>query len=144
MTLEDFETAVSFLTRNGILSRAFVLIKPPFLTESEGVYWAEQSIDFAFRAGVECCTVIPVRAGNGAMDILLDKGHFSTPDISSVEAVLEYGIALNAGRVFADVWDIGRFTKCDKCIDYRINRLITMNLSQKIISRDPCICDTLI
>ncbi len=75
MTLEDFKSSVSFLTSNGIPSRAFILLRPPFMSEEEGVYWAERSIDFAFEAGVECCTIIPVRAGNGAMDHLLEKGY---------------------------------------------------------------------
>ena len=142
MTLEDFLNSVSYLKQNGILSRAFVLLRPPFLSESEGIYWAERSLDFAFSTGVECCTVIPVRAGNGALDLLLEKGHFAPPDIHSLETVLEYGIKLNAGRVFADVWDLGLFSVCKKCIDHRTNRLIAMNLSQKIISRDKCTCDS--
>jgi radical SAM enzyme (TIGR01210 family) len=143
MTLDDFRNSVSYLTHHGILSRAFVLLKPPFLSESEGIYWAERSIDFAFSAGVECCTVIPVRAGNGAMDLLMEKGDFSLPDIHSLETVLEYGIGLNEGRVFADAWDLGLFSSCRKCIDQRTNRLIAMNLSQKIISRNKCTCDSL-
>lgn len=142
MTLEDFSNSVSFLTLHGILSRAFVMLRPPFLSESEGIYWAERSIDFAFSAGAECCTVIPVRAGNGAMDILLEQGSFTLPDIHSLETVLEYGISLNAGRVFADVWDLGMFSSCEKCIDKRTNRLIAMNQSQKITGTVKCTCDS--
>jgi len=143
MTLDDFSEAVSYLTKHGIMSRAFILLKPPFLSESDGIHWAERSIDFAFRAGVECCTVIPVRSGNGAMDLLMERGDFSMPDIHSLEKVLEYGLGLNAGRVFADVWDLSLFSSCRKCIDQRTNRLISMNLSQKIISRYECSCNSL-
>jgi archaeosine synthase beta-subunit len=143
MTLEDFKNSVRYLTQHGILSRAFVLLRPPFLSESEGIYWAEQSLDFAFSTGVECCIVIPVRAGNGAMDLLLKNGSFTQPDIHSLETVLEYGIGLNAGRVFADIWDLGLFSNCRKCIDQRTNRLIAMNLSQKITSPYSCTCDFL-
>lgn len=142
MTLEVFSNSVSFLTRYNILTRAFILLRPPFLSESEGVYWAERSIDFAFRTGVECCIVIPVRAGNGAMDQILEKGLFKYPDIRSLEEVLEYGTGLKAGRVFADVWDLKLFSKCDKCLEVRINRLTEMNLGQKFISRIKCACDT--
>jgi radical SAM enzyme (TIGR01210 family) len=142
MTLKDFENSVRYLTNNGILSRAFILLRPPFLTESEGIYWAERSIDFAFHTGVECCTVIPVRPGNGAMDLLLESGYFSPPDIRSLEIVLEYGIGLNSGRVFADVWDLAMFSGCSKCLDYRTKRLIAMNLNQRIFVRDNCICNS--
>lgn len=140
MTLEDFCNSVSYLKQNGIRSRAFILLRPPYLSESEGVYWAKRSIDFAFKIGVECCAIIPVRAGNGAMDLLMEKGDFSLPDIHSLELVLEYGIGLNAGRVFADVWDLYLFSNCEKCFKHRINRLTTMNLNQKIVNQVICTC----
>ncbi len=142
MTLEDFSNAASFLNKNEIRSRAFILLRPPFLSESEGIYWAKKSIDFAFNAGVECCTVIPVRAGNGAMELLMKNGDFSLPNIYSLETVLEYGIKLHTGRVFADVWDLGLFSSCKKCIDQRINRLTTMNLNQTIDDQIVCTCDS--
>jgi len=144
MTIEEFRTSVDYLSQNGVRSRAFVLLRPPFMSEAEGVYWAERSLDFAFSCGVECCTIIPVREGNGVMDILLEKGEFTLPDIHSLETVLEYGIGLKAGRVFADVWDLAQFSGCEKCINQRTRRLITMNLNQKIISRYKCTCDSFI
>jgi uncharacterized Fe-S cluster-containing MiaB family protein len=142
MTLEDFTASVNFLMKHDIFTRAFILLRPPFLSESEGVFWAKRSLDFAFNEGVECCVIIPVRAGNGAMDQLLEKGIFSLPDIRSLEQVLEYGIEQQAGRVFADVWDLKLFSKCDKCLAERIKRLTEMNLGQKFISRIKCTCDT--
>ena len=140
MTLEDFKNSIYYLSQNRIRSRAFILLRPPFLKESEGIFWAKRSIDFAFKIGVECCAIIPVRAGNGAMDLLMEKGDFSLPDIHSLEMVLEYGIGLNAGRVFADVWDLYLFSNCKKCIKHRINRLTTMNLNQRIVNRVTCSC----
>ena len=140
MTLEDFSNSVAFLTEHEIQSRAFILLRPPLLSESEGIYWAERSIDFAFSSGVECCTIIPVRAGNGAMDFLMQKGDFNLPDIRSLETVLEYGIGLKSGRVFADVWDLGLFSKCNKCVEKRTARLIEMNLSQEIFPVVECEC----
>ncbi len=140
MTLEDFENTVKFLSRNKIQSRAFVLLRPPFMTEPEGIWWAERSIDFAFKAGVECCTVIPVRPGNGAMDKLMEEGSFTPPRIQSLEAVLEYGIGLKAGRVFADTWDIEQFSDCDECLVNRRDRLMQMNLEQEVGERVECIC----
>ena len=140
MTLNDFSKAVKFLTKNGIRSRAFILLRPPFLSESEGIFWANKSIDYAFEVGVQCCTVIPVRAGNGAMDILMKKGDFSLPMLSSLERVLEYGIGLSSGRVFADVWDLELFSDCEKCFDERQRRLTAMNLNQKNVDQVACNC----
>jgi len=141
MTVDDFSNSVSFLTKNSIHARAFILLRPPLLSESEGTYWAKRSIDFAFSSGVECCTIIPVRAGNGAMDFLMQKGDFNLPDIRSLETVLEYGIGLKSGRVFADVWDLGLFSKCNKCVEKRTTRLIEMNLSQEIMTPIKCECN---
>jgi uncharacterized Fe-S cluster-containing MiaB family protein len=141
MTQEDFSNSIGFLTKYGITSRAFILLRPPFLSESESIYWAEQSIDFAFSAGVECCTVIPVRSGNGTLDYLLEKGDFNLPDIHSLETVLEYGIGLKKGRVFADIWDLGLFSKCNKCVEKRTDRLMIMNLTQEIVIPIDCKCD---
>ena len=140
MTTDDFSRAISFLNKHRINSRAFILLRPPYQTEEEGVLWAVRSIDFAFNSGVECCTVIPVRGGNGAMELLKQQNKFAPPSIKSLEAVLEYGIGLNRGRVFADTWDLKLFSDCDKCIDERTNRIVEMNLNQKIVDRVSCSC----
>jgi radical SAM enzyme (TIGR01210 family) len=140
MTVDDFRKASAFLSAEKIQVRAFILLRPPFMTETEGILWAEKSIDFAFSCGVECCIVIPVRGGNGAMDELKSKGEFDIPEIQSIETVLEYGLNLKSGRVFADTWDLGLFSKCDKCTDARTERLTQMNLSQKISSPISCSC----
>jgi archaeosine synthase beta-subunit len=141
MTLEDFENTVKFLSRHNIRSRSFILLKPPFMSEAEGVHWAERSLDFAFKIGVECCTIIPVRGGNGAMDLLYESGDFAPPDIHSLETVLEYGISLKEGRVFADVWDLNLFSGCEKCVNQRTNRLVEMNQNQEITKKISCSCD---
>jgi archaeosine synthase beta-subunit len=141
MTLDDFSRASGFLNKNKISSRAFILLRPPLLSEDEGIFWAERSIDFAFSSGIECCTIIPVRAGNGIMNKLMEQGDFNMPDIQSLEKVLEYGISLNKGRVFADTWDLGLFSKCEKCTKNRTHRLEEMNLTQKIIPPIDCTCN---
>jgi len=139
-TPEDFERSVKYLTANRILTRAFILLRPPFMTETEGVIWARKSIDFAFDAGVECCIVIPVRGGNGAMEELAKEGNFSHPELESLEKVLEYGIGLKRGRVFADTWDLGLFSKCNRCLTLRTERITIMNLDQIIPDPVECIC----
>ncbi len=140
MSLDEFSQSVRFLNEHGIPSRAFILLKPPFLTEQEGVKWAKRTIDFAFDAGVGCCVVIPTRAGNGAMDVLEAGGFFSKPSLQSLEEVLDYGIALGRGRVFADVWDLDIFADCPKCLDARKKRLETINLHQKPMPEISCVC----
>jgi len=140
MTLSDFEKAVTYLKSAGISTRAFILLRPPFLSEKEGVEWAKKSIDFAFTAGVSTCVIIPVRSGNGAMDVLATRGYFSEPGIQSLEEVITYGIAKKAGRVLADLWDLEHFSNCKHCFDLRRERLDQMNLHQLIMPEVSCSC----
>lgn len=140
MTLDHFKLAVKVLNQNQIDVRTFILLKPPFMDESEGIYWAQHSIEFAFEAGVGTAVVIPTRFGNGALDELGQMGYFSPPDIKSVEQVLEYGIGLKAGNVFVDLWDIELFSSCSKCLKKRKERLHQMNLQQTLLPEISCEC----
>jgi len=140
MDLADFGQSVTYLAAHGISSRAFILLRPPFLSEQESILWAKKSIDYAFSVGVVTCIIIPVRSGNGALDVLTEDNYFAEPDIRSLETVIEYGIRLEGGLVFADLWDIDRFSSCDKCLDMRKERLKQMNLHQKIYPQITCSC----
>jgi hypothetical protein len=140
MTLADFEAATRFLSKHDIAVRAFILLRPPFLNEEEGVYWAKESIRFAFDVGVECCVVIPTRAGNGAMEELQRQGHFTPPRLDSLEEVLAYGVGLQRGRVFADLWDIQTFSSCGHCGPERAKRMQTINLTQQPRPGIVCSC----
>jgi radical SAM enzyme (TIGR01210 family) len=140
MTLADFARAAGFLTANDIAVRAFILLRPPFLDEAEGIEWAKRSIDFAFNVGVECCSVIPTRPGNGAMERLAERGEFAPPRIASLESVLEYGLGLKRGRVFADLWDVEKFYSCSQCGPARAARLLRMNRTQSVPAPVVCEC----
>jgi len=142
MTLARFERATSFLLAHEIDVRAFVLLRAPFQTERQGLMWAKRSLDYASSVGVECCAVIPTRAGNGAMDRLVELGHFAPPTIESIEAVLDYGVRLSSGRVFMDLWDMEKFIHCKDCEPQRVNRLRQINLLQKTLPPISCHCGT--
>jgi len=140
MTLSDFTSSVGWLNQNKIPVRAFILLRPPFLSAEEGIYWARDSINFAFDAGVAGCVIIPTRGGNGAMEWLHQNDYFSPPDIYALEEVVEYGINLQKGHVFADLWDIELFSHCDKCFNNRKNRLEQINLKQTVPEAVNCNC----
>ncbi len=142
MTLDDFTRAAGFLRDNDIDVRAFILLRPPFMSETKGVDWALRSIRFAFEAGVQCCSVIPTRAGNGIMDRLERDGKFHPPSMASIEHVLAEGLALGRGRVFMDLWDMERFFDCVECGPGRVDRLRTMNLTQTVLPPIGCKCRT--
>jgi uncharacterized Fe-S cluster-containing MiaB family protein len=130
MTLDQFSKAAEFLSDNEIDLRVFILVKPPFLNEPEGLYWAERSLDFAFQAEAAVASLIPTRPGNGALDTLAEQGEFSPPKLSTLEMAFSYGLGLKRGRVLADLWDLQRFADCPACFQRRADRLREMNLRQ--------------
>jgi radical SAM enzyme (TIGR01210 family) len=151
MTLEAFRRAADFLHRHGIALRVFVLLSPPFMPAAEAVEWACRSIDLAAECGATACSVIPTRGGNGAMEALGDG--YTPPQLSALEAVMEYGLEHGragpfgpadtpgpAMRIFADLWDIERFYSC-ACSSARAARLAAMNREQRIAPGVSCRCD---
>ena len=136
--LDHFSRAAEFLRNEGIALRVFVLVKPPFLDDAEGCDWAVKSAAFAFSCGATIVSLIPTRGGNGAMERLQSAGEFSPPRLATLERALEQALSLNAGRVFADTWDLEKISNCSACLEKRQQRLHAMNLSQKILARIEC------
>ncbi|HEX4608098.1 MAG TPA: hypothetical protein VH092_07825 [Urbifossiella sp.] len=132
MTLDDFARAARDLRGAGAAVRAFILVRPPFLTDDEGLEWAKRSLDFAFSVGVGCCSLIATRGGNGTMEELARAGHYAPPSLGALEAALEYGLSLRAGRVFLDLWDVEKGCPDTPDRAARIARLARMNLSQRV------------
>jgi archaeosine synthase beta-subunit len=138
MTLDMFGSAAAFLRDADVAVRAFVLLGLPFVDEDEGLHWTCRSMRAAFEMGARVVAVIPTRTGNGALDALEESGDFSTPSLSMLEAALSHGIRLGRGRVFADLWDLSRFSRCASCLPARTNRLRESNLRQTDPPRVSC------
>lgn len=138
MTLDDFARAVDRLLAAGIAVRAFVLIRPPFLSDPEGVEWALRSTDHAFSLGVGCVALVPTRSDSGLMRRLQAEGRAGPPSLGAIEQALALGIGLGRGRVFLDLWDFERFAPCPACRDTRRDRLHRMNLEQRMLPPITC------
>lgn len=153
LTPDDFRRATGFLRSNGIRVRAFVLLNPPYLTNPavgspgsraqavahEGIRWALETVRFAFESGVECCSIIATRPGNGIMETLLAAGQYIPPTLAALEEVFAEALVLARGRlVFVDTWDIGFLSACSHCFEARKTRLEKMNLLQTNL--EPIIC----
>ena len=106
--LAAFRRAADWIRRHGLDLRVFVLVKPPFLDEAEALEWACRSIEFAFDCGASTVSLIPTRAGNGALEWLAARGEFAPPRPETLEAALAHGLGLRRGRIFADTWDLER------------------------------------
>ncbi len=138
LTLEQFAAAAGRLRSNAIALRVFILIQPPFVPAGESLSWAERSLDFAFACQATVVILIPTRAGNGAVDALAVLGDFRPPELSVVEAALSYGLSLERGRVFVDLWDMDKVPSCAACRGLRLDRLSRMNLSQRRLPAITC------
>ena len=68
------------------------------------------------------------------MERLAELGHFSPPTLDSLCEVLEYGISLRQGRVFADLWGVERLATSAANPSALMEKLRHMNLIQQ-----PCI-----
>lgn len=137
MTVADFDSSVRFLLNHQISVRTFLLLKPPGMTEREGVEWSLRSLNHAVETGVNCVSFIPTRTGNGLMEQLRASGDFAPPTIRSMEEVLERGLAQvqeqrSSVRIFMDLWDVEGFYHCSTCGPARAARIQRMNLSQQV------------
>jgi radical SAM enzyme (TIGR01210 family) len=139
MSLASFRRAAAVLSRHDIDLRVFVLLNPPYLQGRDAVEWACRSIDVAAECGAVVSSIIPTRSGNGAVEAL--GNHYQKPRLGALEHVVEYGLSLGRGRVFADLWDIERFFDCE-CSPRRATRLRAMNRLQHIPAPVECACDT--
>ncbi len=129
---ESFQRSAHWIRIHDMDLRVFVLVKPPFLNESEALEWACRSIDFAFDCGANTISLIPTRSGNGALESLSARGEFAPPRPETLESALAYGIQLGRGRVFADTWDLEKLEPdAIRCSSLRA-RLEQANQEQRI------------
>lgn len=143
LTPEDFRNATAFLNSHSIDVRAFILLNAPYITDArENIDWTLKSIQFAFECGVARCSVIPVRPGNGVMDVLWKEGNYTPPSLNMLEEVFSKALLLKRGQLFVDTWDIGFLSKCAVCFEARKARLEKMNLAQIILPQIQCSCNT--
>jgi radical SAM enzyme (TIGR01210 family) len=138
MDLELFDRAAAFLRREGIALRVFVLLGLPFLVEQDGPAWTERSVEFAFDRGAGAVSIIPTRAGNGALEALERRGEFRRPRLSELETAVARALSSGRGLVFADVWSLEEFSRCASCFPARRERLRAINLFQTLPPRVAC------
>jgi uncharacterized Fe-S cluster-containing MiaB family protein len=151
LTQALFLRAARILSDFGIRLRVFILVKPPFMDEYRAVDWALKSAEFAFNCGAEVVSLIPTRAGNGAMDRLLENHEFAPPALDTVETSLQEclsrfcngrgSLAAESGlrrQVFVDTWNLEQFSTCPHCFEQRRARLCQMNLTQEILPAIHC------
>ncbi len=140
MTRADFAGAAVALRQRGVAVRAFVLIAPPFLAPARWCEATRAAVRFAVECGVAVVSLVPTRAGPGALDELARRGEFREPDLAAIEECGVAALAESAGaaRVLVDVWDLERFARCAACAAARRERLERINLAQRALPPVEC------
>jgi archaeosine synthase beta-subunit len=139
-TLVNFADAARTLADREVALRVFLLISPPFVPTAEQDDWLLRSVDAAFACGATVVSLVPTRSGNGALDDLAESGWFRPPDLDDIERSFATALthANGRGRVFVDVWDLERFAPCAHCVAARRDRLVAMNLAQRVLPPIAC------
>ena len=139
-TVERFAKAAEGLLGRGVSLRVFLLISPPFVDNDEQDEWLLRSVDAAFACGASVISLVPTRPGNGAIDALDQEGWFRQPSLDDIERSIEIGVthANSRGRVFVDLWDLDRFSSCERCFARRRDRLHRINLEQRSLPVITC------
>lgn len=139
MSRDHIDRAIAYLRQHGIDVRSFLLLRPPWTHDQEAVRWSLLTLRHLFHQGVRHASLIPVRAGNGWMDRLRDKGEFAPPSIGAVETAMDLAFKLEPrGVVTMDLWDWPPEQSCGDCQAARYKRLSTMNLSQRNLPAVAC------
>jgi radical SAM enzyme (TIGR01210 family) len=140
LTVDEYQRAVHWLRNHDCQVRTFILLRPPGVSDAEGIHWAVRSLEAAFAAGSHCCSVIPMRGGNGTMERLQQEGWFAPPSLKALYDTHVAGLRMRAGRVFVDLWNIESLWDCPACGPSQTAALRAMNLTQQIVPWPACHC----
>ena len=145
--LRSFALSVNTAKRYGIGTRAYVLLKPPFLTERSALLDAQKTVMDALTLGVSTISLNPVNVQrNTLVEELWERGKFRPPWLWSVVEVLRYAHRA-AGRTLNIVCDpVGagksRGThNCGKCDASILDAIRRFSLDQDVRAFDSLTCD---
>lgn len=80
-----FESAVALMQQHNVIPKIYLMIKPPFLTESEAITDVIDSTAYVASLGVDGVTLCPTRlAPNTVAWWLYQRGHYTAPNLWTV------------------------------------------------------------
>jgi len=99
-TLEDYKRAIRILKKLGIRSLAYVLLKPPFLTEQEAIDDAISTIQIANDIGFDAISLQPITLHkNSLVHALYSQNLYKLPWLWSVIHVAESASNISDFRI---------------------------------------------
>jgi len=89
-TLEDFKRALKICKNSGVKVKAYLLVKPPLLSEKEAIEDAVASAVDAYKLGVDRISFNPVNIQRATLvEYLWRKGEYNPPWLWSVVEILK-------------------------------------------------------
>jgi radical SAM enzyme (TIGR01210 family) len=138
LDLSQFDSAARFLLENDIELRVFVLLGAPHVPADESIEWTVRTVEYAVERGASIVSIIPVRGGNGELERLQTIGLFTPPTLSQLETALDRCLAFPKAVVTADLWDVERLSRCERCTPARVERLRRVNVTSRAEPRIAC------
>ena len=147
----SFKEAVDLGKKYDMGTRAYVLLKPPFLTERDAIVDAKNTIADAIKAGVSTISLNPVNVQrNTLVEYLWKRQNYRPPWLWSVVEVLRHAHSISQGtvNVVCDPVAAGKIRgthNCGKCDTPVISAIRRFSLDQNTSAFDSlhCECQTL-
>ncbi|MHA2425242.1 MAG: archaeosine biosynthesis radical SAM protein RaSEA [Candidatus Thorarchaeota archaeon] len=146
-TLDEFKHAIQIAAKYDIGVRAYVLLKPPFLTERGAYRDTLSTIQECGNLGVTTVSLNPVNVQrNTLVETLWEKGEYRPAWLWTLVDVLQKGRSvLKEGiNLVCDPVAAGKSRgvhNCGKCDKKIVKRISTFSLTQDISTLDGLECD---
>jgi radical SAM enzyme (TIGR01210 family) len=146
MSLRSYERSVETLRSNDMRTLSYVIIKPPFLTEGEGIEESISTARYAFATGSNVISLEPIGVETSSItEHLYKQGLFQPAKLWSMVYVMNETHSLGEIRLGGTQFAPRPTTlpmNCDDCTDIVVSRLETYNTtySPSVLADLTCAC----
>lgn len=146
MSLRAYERSVETLRSNNVRTLSYVIIKPPFLTEGEGIEEAISTSRYAFAAGSNVISLEPIGVEPSTItERLYNQGLFQPAKLWSMVHVMNETHSLGEVRLGGTQFAPRPTTlpkNCDLCTDTVVSKLEIYNAtySPRVLTDIACAC----
>jgi hypothetical protein len=109
MSVADYDRACRWLHDHDLSVRTFLLLPAPSVPPATMLTHTITSVQHALNGGSEVTSLIPLRAGNGVMDWLLEQRLVHLPNLEVAEETFRAALALPRAkhqRIYLDLWGL--------------------------------------
>jgi len=150
-TKQHFEQATRLLSAFNYKSLVFLMVKPPFITESEAIEDAVTSVRYLGLLGINEAILCPTKIDEATIvNLLFQRKLYSPPWLWSVIEILKQIYQHNTNhpaRIATSLLDSNRQTtsltakNCSKCTERVIKIIEEFNMTKNLAVLDSIRCD---